>query len=304
MLTTGSALLIASLGAACSSSEGGRTIDGGHQADGGGDDGAASAGDGSPSADGSTGADGSSAGDDGSPPGDANAAGDGSDGGHPSAHSLNLGTAQNYVILAMSGISSVPTSAITGNLGISPAAATYLTGFSLSVDATGLFATSTQVTGKVYAPGYAQPTPANLTTAVGDMQAAFTDAAGRAPRVTELGGGNIGGMTLAPGVYRWSTGLLVPTSVTLDGGPGDVWIFQIAQDLTVSNAAAVVLAGGAVPKNVFWQVAGAASLGTTARFEGIILGKTAITLGTGASVHGRLLAQTAVSIDSSTVVEP
>jgi hypothetical protein len=217
---------------------------------------------------------------------------------------VNLGTAGGFAILAKSGISTVPASAITGNIGVSPAAATYITGFSLIADSTNVFSTSPQVTGKVYAADYAVPTPSNLTTAVGDMELAFTDAAGRAPGVTELGAGNIGGMTLAPGVYKWGTGLLIPTNVTLNGLETDVWIFQIAQDLTVTSGTKVLLAGGALPKNVFWQVAGLVDLGTTAHLEGIVLSQTAITLGTGASVNGRLLAQTAVNIDAATVVEP
>ncbi|MDP1832938.1 MAG: ice-binding family protein [Geothrix sp.] len=217
---------------------------------------------------------------------------------------VNLGTAGTYVILAKSGISTVPASAVTGNLGLSPAAASFITGFSLIADATNVFSTSPQVTGKIYAADYAAPTPSNLTTAVGDMQTAFTDAAGRAPDVTELGAGNIGGMTLAPKVYKWGTSLLIPTDVTLNGSATDVWIFQIAQNLTMSSAAKVLLTGGALPKNVFWQVAGAVDLGTTSHCEGILLTQTAINLRTGASVNGRLLAQTAVTIDGSTVVEP
>jgi hypothetical protein len=136
------------------------------------------------------------------------------------------------------------------------------------------------------------------------MQIAFTDAAGRAPDVTELGAGNIGGKTLTPGVYEWSTGLLIPTDVTLTGNATDVWIFQIAQNLTVSNGTNIVLSGGAVPQNVFWEVAGSVALGTTVNFEGVILSQTMIALGTGASIHGQLLAQTAVKIESSTVVTP
>jgi hypothetical protein len=217
---------------------------------------------------------------------------------------VNLGAAGSYAILAKSGISTVPTSAVTGNLGVSPAAATSITGFSLTLDSTNVFSTSLQVTGKVYAADYAPPTPANLTAAVGDMQLAFADAAGRAPGVTELGAGNIGGMTLAPGVYKWGTGLLIPTDVTLSGSATDVWIFQIAQDLTMSSAAKILLAGGALPKNVFWQVSGLVDLGTTAHCEGVVLTQTAVTLRTGASINGRLLAQTAVNIDGSTVVEP
>jgi hypothetical protein len=217
---------------------------------------------------------------------------------------LNLGTASNYVILAESGISTVPPAAVTGNLGISPAAGTFITGFSLSADSTNVFATSTQVTGKVYAADYSAPSPSNLTTAVSDMQLAFTNAAGRAPGSTELGAGNIGGKTLTPGVYKWGTGLLIPTDVTLSGNATEVWIFQIAQDLTMNSATKVVLAGGALSKNVFWQVAGLVDLGTTAHCEGIILSQTSITLRTGASINGRLLAQTAINIDGSTVVEP
>ncbi len=217
---------------------------------------------------------------------------------------VNLGTAGTYAILAKSGVSTVPASSVTGNLGVSPAAATYITGFSLIADATNVFSTSTQVVGKVYAANYAVPTPSNLTTAVEDMLLAFTDAAGRAPGVTELGAGNIGGMTLLPGVYKWGTGLLIPTNVTLNGSATDVWVFQIAQDLIMSSTAKVLLAGGARPKNIFWQVAGRVELATTAHCEGIILTQTAVSLQTGASINGRLLAQTAVSLDGSTVVEP
>jgi Ice-binding-like len=217
---------------------------------------------------------------------------------------VDLGMAGTYVILAESGISTVPTSIVTGNLGVSPAAASYITGFSLTADATNAFATSRQVTGRVYAADYATPTPSNMTRAVADMKLAFTDAAGRAADVTELGAGNIGGMTLAPGAYKWGTGLMIPKDVTLAGSSTSVWIFQVAQGLTVSGATRIVLADGALAKNVFWQVSGSVELGTTAHFEGIVLTRTSIALRTGASINGRLLAQTAVSIDGSTVVEP
>ena len=217
---------------------------------------------------------------------------------------VNLSTAGDYVMLAMTGISTVPTSNITGDLGLSPAAASYITGFSLTADATNVFATSPQVTGKVYASDYTAPTPSDLTTAVSNMQLAFTDAAGRAPNVTELGAGNIGGMTLTRGVYSWSTGLLIPTDVTLTGSATDTWIFQIAQNLTVSSATNIKLAGGALAKNIVWEVAGAVDIGTTAHFEGVVMAMTSITLETGASLGGRLLAQSAISIDDATVVSP
>lgn len=217
---------------------------------------------------------------------------------------VNLRSAGNFVILAETQISSVPTSAITGDIAISPSTASAITGLPLTADASTTFATTPQVTGKVYAANDGAPTPSTLTTAIGDMNTAFTDAAGRAAGVTELGAGNISGLTLTPGVYKWSSGLLLNGDLHLSGGPNDVWIFEIAQGLTVGSGSQVVLAGGALAKNVFWQVAGLVDLGTTSHVEGILLSQTAITLRTGASVHGRLLAQSAVSIDSSSVVQP
>ncbi len=217
---------------------------------------------------------------------------------------VDLATAGQYVILAETGISTVTPSTITGNLGISPAAATYITGFSLILAAGSAFSTSAQVTGDIYAPGYADPTPSNLTTAIGDMQTAFTAAAGRAPDVTNLGAGDISGLTLPAGVYSWGTGLMLSTDVTLTGSATDVWIFQIAQGLTVGDGVILHLTGGALPQNVFWQVSSNVTLGTTAQFEGIILGQTLIALNTGASITGRLLAQTAVTLDGNTMVAP
>jgi hypothetical protein len=215
-----------------------------------------------------------------------------------------LGTAGTYVVLAKSGVANTPTSAITGDIGVSPIDHTAITGFPLTpADASAAFSTTPEVTGKLYAADYASPTPSNLTTAIGDMMTAYTTAAGRTlPDYTELAAGNIGGLTLAPGLYKWGTGVLIPTSVTLSGGANDTWIFQIAQGLTQSSATSVILTGGALAQNVVWQVFGAVSIGTTAHFEGRILSQTSIVLGTGASVNGRLLAQTAVTLAGNTVV--
>lgn len=217
---------------------------------------------------------------------------------------VDLGTSGNFVILSKSGISDVPTSAITGNIAVSPAAATYLTGFGLISDASNVFSTASQVTGMCYAADYEPPTPSNLTTAVSDMETAFVDAAGRAACITELGAGDVSGMTLTRGVYKWGTGLLMSTDVTLSGSATDVFIFEIAQDLTLANGVIIHLQGGAVPANIFWQVSGAVYIGTTAHFEGIVLTQTAVTMGTGASINGRLLAQTAVNLDSNAVTQP
>lgn len=218
---------------------------------------------------------------------------------------INLGQAINYAILAKTKISNVPTSSINGNLGLSPAATSYITGFPLTAQTGSATTPEVNGGGKLYAADMAVPTPANLTTAVNNMITAYTDAAGRTlPDFVELGTGNIGGKTLSPGLYKWSSAVTIPTTVTLSGNATDVWIFQIAQNLTVSSAVNVNLIGGAQAKNVFWQVAGTVAIGTTAHFEGIILSMTAITLQTGASLKGQALAQTAVVLDSNAITMP
>ena len=163
------------------------------------------------------------------------------------------------------------------------------------------------MTGKVYAANYAAPTPAKMTTAVGDMQTAYTDAAGRTnPTATGLGAGDISGMTLTPGLYKWGTGVSINGGLTLNcqGNANAVFIFQIAQTLTVGNGAIVTLSGGCQASNIFWQVAGQTTLGTTSNFKGVILCQTAIVLNTGATLTGRALAQTAVTLNANTVTTP
>lgn len=216
---------------------------------------------------------------------------------------VSLGTAANFVLLAKTEISSVPASIITGDIGISPAAETYITGFSLT-DATG-YATSTQVTGFVYAADMVAPTPTVMTTAISDMESAYTDAAGRTtPDHNNLGAGEIGGATLGAGLYKWGSSVSAASDFTINGGANDVWIFQISGDLSLSSAVNITLSGGAQAKNIFWQVAGTATLGTSAHFEGIILSQTSIILNTSSSTNGRLLAQSAIALDQSTVTEP
>jgi hypothetical protein len=218
----------------------------------------------------------------------------------PSA--INLGTAGNFVILSKTGISTTGTTSVVGDIGVSPAQATYITWFGLILPAAGAYSTSSLVTGKVYAPSYATPTPANISTAVSDMETAYTDGAGRSlSAITELGAGNIGGMTLAPGLYKWGTGVTIPTDVTLSGSANDVWIFIVAQKLDISSAKSIVLSGGAQASNIFWVVAGQTTIGTGATFNGNILDQTAIVLNTGAVLNGRALAQSAVTLDASRV---
>ena len=220
----------------------------------------------------------------------------------------DLAAAGSYVILAKTAITNVTGSSVVGGaLGLSPAAATFITGFSLIADSTNVFSTSASVPapGKVYASNYAPPTPSNLTTAVLAMQAAYTDAAGRTtPDFLNKGSGNLGGLTLAPGLYKFGTSVTVPTDVTLAGGAGDVWIFQISNNLEVASAKSVILSGGALAANIFWQVAGQVTVHASAHFEGVILCQTAIILQTSASLHGRMLAQSLVALDNNAVTAP
>lgn len=212
---------------------------------------------------------------------------------------VNLGTAGTFAILSKTGITDVYASAITGDVGTSP-----ITGAALLL-------TCGEVTGKIYVVDAAGPLPCavndatTLTAAVGDMGTAYLDAAGRTSAdFTELGAGEIGGLILAPGLYKWGTDVLISTDVTLSGGPNDVWIFQVAGNLNQANAKRVTLAGGALAKNIFWQVAGSVAIGTTAHFEGVVLGKTLVAVNTGASANGRLLAQTAVTLQMNAVTQP
>lgn len=217
----------------------------------------------------------------------------------------DLGACGNYAILAKAGVSNVTGSMVVGDMGVSPMAATGITGFSLILDPSNAFSTSTSVVGKVYAADYAVPTPANLTSAIGCVERAYTDAETMVgPNFNELMSGNIGGLTLVPGLYKWTTNIVIPNDVTLFGGANDVWIFQTTGNLLESSAKQVILTGGAQAKNVFWQVAGQVTLGANSHFEGIILGKTGVTLQTGASMLGRIMAQSMVALDNNNVTQP
>jgi hypothetical protein len=216
--------------------------------------------------------------------------------------------AANYALLASAAITNVTGSSIErGNVGLSPAAASFITGFGLTADASNQFATSASVPapGKVRAANFAPPTPSNLNRAVGVMRTAYTDAAGRSnPDFLNLNGGDVGGLTLAPGLYTWGTTVTVPNDVTFAGGPNDVWILQISNDLLVSANKRIILAGGARPGNIFWQVAGQVTVSAGAQVQGVILTQTAATLQTGATLRGRIYAQTQIALDDNRVLAP
>lgn len=219
---------------------------------------------------------------------------------------VDLGSAANFTILAKAGITTTGKTAIAGDIGVSPIAATSMTGFGLVMDASNQFSLTPIVTGQVFAADYAAPTPTKMTVAINDMETAFTVANGLTTPspIVELYDGDISGRTLAPGIYKWSTGVLVSKVLTLRGSATDKWVFQIAKDLTLASATRIKLEGGALAKNVTWVVSGQATLGTTSHLCGTILSKTQISLNTGASVTGKLFAQTAVTLDASKVSKP
>ena len=214
---------------------------------------------------------------------------------------VDLGLAAIFAGLSKAGITDVPSSAITGDIGASP------------ISGTAIGVTCAEVTGTIYAVDAAGPAPCSvidpvmLTTAVSNLETAYTDAAGRPAGVgpnLNIGGGTVAGQTLVPGTYTWGSNVTITTDLTLNGGPNDVWLFQITGTLNISPNMQVVLTGGALAKNIFWQVSDAVTLGTGSHFEGNILAQTNIAMNTGASINGRLLAQTGVSLDQNTIVIP
>jgi hypothetical protein len=222
--------------------------------------------------------------------------------------STDLSRAGAYVLIGKTGITNAAGSLISGgHVGVSPVFSPSITGFALILDPSGQFSTSISVVppARVYAADYAVPTPANLTSAILDLEGAYADAASRTlPDFTNLLDGHIGGLVLVPGLYRWGSSVDVTAPITFLGGVNDVWILQVQNDVDVSAAIDMLLAGGARASNIFWQIAGQVTIHSGAHFEGIILSQTGITLQTGASLHGRALAQTLVAIDDNSITAP
>jgi len=202
------------------------------------------------------------------------------------------------VILAETGITDVPSSAVTGNVANSS------TGAEIGL-------TCPEVTGIIYqydAAGNACFTQATaaIDIAVTDRGTAYTNANGLTDCVSELGEGTLSGLTLTRGTYVWAGNVTIPTDLHLDAlGDSDArWVFQVGGTLKQSSAVTIFLDNGALPQNVIWTAADYVEIGTTAHFEGTILCYSYIALKTGASVHGRLLSHTAVTLEQNAVTQP
>jgi hypothetical protein len=197
-----------------------------------------------------------------------------------------LGAAAKFAVLAATTVTSTGATTVTGDLGVSPGAK--VTG-------------SLRVSGMVHAGG---PTAAK---AQGDLSAAYNDAAGRTVGALTVAG-NLGGLTLTPGLYASTSPLEISSGdLTLDarGDTNAVFIFQMASTLTTTAGRQVILIGGAKAANIYWQVGSSATLGTTSVFKGNILASTSIAAMNGAAVEGRLLARTgAVTLDANTITLP
>ena len=199
-----------------------------------------------------------------------------------------MGGAANLAILAGSSITNTGATVITGNMGLSP---------------------GTSIGG--FPPGILNGTQhindAIATQAKLDLTAAYNDAAGRTAIDKVTIAGNIGGLTLTPGLYKSTSSLYISSGdLTFDakGNANAVFIIQIASALTVTSGRKVFLAGGASASNIFWQVGSSATFGTTSSFKGTILAMQSITFDTGATLNGRALARTGnVTMAGNTIVQ-
>ncbi len=202
------------------------------------------------------------------------------------ARDVSLGTADSFAVLAATTVTNTGPTLINGNLGVWPGTA--VTGFPPGI-----------VTGGTIHAGDAVAMQAQS-----DKHAAYTFAAGE-PGATDLTGINLGGLTLTPGVYKFSSSAQLTGTLTLDAqsNPNAVFLFQIGSTLTTASASDVDIINGGTGDSVFWQVGSSATLGTTTDFAGNILALTSITLNTGATIQcGRALADNgAVTLDTNIV---
>ncbi len=222
------------------------------------------------------------------------------------AQTVQLGAAAPFAVLAGTAVTDVPTSSITGDVGLSPASGTNYAGL-----------TQAQVTGTIYSTDGTGPTgtvndPALLTTAQNDLTTAYVAAAGQPPTTTFVTTDNqLGGQTLTPGVYAFghaATANITASSPLVLNGQGNtdaVFVFQASSDLVTASNSVVQLENGAQACNVFWQVGSSATLNSGSTFVGTIMALTSATLDSGATVQGRVLARNgAVTLDANTITTP
>jgi hypothetical protein len=220
---------------------------------------------------------------------------------------IDLGAACGFAVLSKSGISTVPNSVITGDIGVSPIAAAAMTGFSLTADASTAFSTSTQVDGQCLAANYGGATPATMTAAISAMEAAFTEGSSRvATYASNLGGGTIGDKTLYSGVYEFTVKITIDLDVTFDAqdDPNAVFIVKTTDQLFMAAGKNVILKNGARADNIFWHAMGGIQVNAGAHMEGNLLSATTIDFITGSSLNGRALAQTAIALQMATITKP
>jgi Ice-binding-like len=205
---------------------------------------------------------------------------------------VDLGSCAHFTILAGAAVTTTGGGIVNGDVGAYP------------IDGAAIGVTCAQVNGTIYAvdatgPACAVIDSALLLAAKNDLTTAINDAAGRTPAPTDPdhlnpNGGNIGGLNLTPGLYKFTgTASITGADVFLTGGPDDVWIFQIAADLQVGSMRNVILTGGAQARNIFWQVGTSVNIGTSAVFKGTIMSDQAIVMMTSSTLDGRALAFTA-----------
>ena len=207
---------------------------------------------------------------------------------HAIATAVPLGTASSFAVLGGQSVTNTGPSAITGDLGVSPGSS--ITGFPPGL-----------VSGAIHkADAVALQAQTDLTTA-------YNNAASQATNVTLTSPGDLGGLTLVPGVYTASSSIDLTGTLTLDaqGNPNAVWVFQVGSTLTTASASRVLLINGAAPCNVYWQIGSSATLGTNTTFVGNILALTSIGLNTSASIDGRALARNgSVTLDTNRITLP
>jgi len=197
-----------------------------------------------------------------------------------------LGSAAPLGVLAATTVTTIPTTTVNGDVGVSP---------------------GNTVTGSPIVNGTTHLGDPTAAQAQLDLTTAYNDAAGRTVDAITVAG-NLGGQTLAPGLYTSATSLEISSGdLTLDasGDPNGVWIFQMGSTLVTTVGRQVILSGGAQAANVFWQVGSSATIGGSSVFKGTIMANQSITMNTSATLEGRALARNgAVALDANTITIP